>query len=162
MPRGRKRQVTPVDAAPSTRGTTAPPPATSKTIAFTPIDRGELWGRLRLNASQLAELTGVSLRQVMFWADRGYLPHVPGAPRTFSGVGLDTALLLAQARAEGVGLKRAAVLARQYLGAEFTGATRPAPPGPSALGTGLRSIEEAARALREQVAPEADGEGATG
>jgi len=156
MPRGRKRQETRVDEQPAESPST--PAATSPAIEFTQIDRGMLWGHLRLNASQLAELTGVSLRQVMFWSDQGYLPHVPGDARSFTGVGIDTALLLVQARAAGIGLKRAAVLARQYLSAEFIGKTRQVDPGPTALGAGLRTLEATARDLREQVAPELEDE----
>jgi DNA-binding transcriptional MerR regulator len=160
MPRGRKRQETRGDDQPA--ASTSTPAAASPAITFTPIDRGMLWGHLRLNASQLAELTGVSLRQVMFWSDQGYLPHVPGDARSFTGVGIDTALLLVQARAAGIGLKRAAVLARQYLSDEFTGKTRRVDPGPTALEAGLRALEESARDLREQVAPGLEDEEATG
>jgi|SRR4051794_25501218 DNA-binding transcriptional MerR regulator len=160
MPRGRKRQEARGDDQPAE--STSTPAAASPAISFTPLDRGELWGQLRLNASQLAELTGVSLRQVMFWSDQGYLPHIPGDARSFSGAGIDTALLLVQARAAGIGLKRAAVLARQYLSAEFIGKTRQPDPGPSALGAGLRALEASARDLREQVAPDSDEAEAVG
>ena len=159
MPRGRKRQANGI--LPDTRPTPSPD-ATPGTVAFTPIDRGALWGRLRLNSSQVAELSGATLRQVIHWTDQGYLPHVPGEARIFSGAGLDTALLMVHARESGLSAKRAAELARQYLAAEFRGAPRPTPPGPSTLGAGLRVIEGAARELREQVAPDIDEADAAG
>jgi hypothetical protein len=157
MPRGRKRAVIEGESAEP-----APPAAPPTTIPFTPIDRGVLWGQLRLHASQVAALSGATLRQVIFWADQGYVPHVPGDPRAFSGVGLDTALLLVQARAAGVSLRRAAPLARKYLAAEFVGDTRPKRPEPSALGAGLRALEAAARELREQVTSDVDEAEAAG
>lgn len=156
MPRGRKRQIVPDDGvAPASAPT--PRPAEPTTISFTPIDRGALWARLRLNASQIASLSGATLRQVMFWSDQGYLPHVPGDPRSFSGVGLDTALLLVQARAAGLRYNKAAEIARRYLAGEFTGTLQPAKAKPSALGAGLRALEESARELREQMTADEAG-----
>jgi DNA-binding transcriptional MerR regulator len=146
----------PVDDVSPATAAAPPPEAVSRIISFTPVDRGERWGQLRLHASQVAALSGATLRQVMFWADQGYVPHVPGDARTFSGAGLDTVILIVQAREAGVSLKRAAGLARQYLAAEFVMDTQPARAEPSALGVGLRALEEAARELREQVAPEGD------
>ena len=41
-------------------------------------DRGALWTQLAHTRTQLAELCGVSLRQVAYWAKQGILTPVPG------------------------------------------------------------------------------------
>ena len=56
---------------------------------FTPPNRGAIWMRLALNASQVANLCGVTLRQVIHWADREYLPRSPHDPSAFTGHAVD-------------------------------------------------------------------------
>ncbi len=56
---------------------------------FTLPERGALWMRLALNASQVANLCGVTLRQVIHWADRGYLPRSPHDSSAFTGQAVD-------------------------------------------------------------------------
>ncbi len=65
-------------------------PATEEgDFPFTLPDRGALWMRLALNASQVANLCGVTLRQVIHWADRGYLPRSPHDSSAFTGQAVD-------------------------------------------------------------------------
>ncbi|MDP9372755.1 MAG: hypothetical protein M3Q65_09960, partial [Chloroflexota bacterium] len=65
---------------------------------FTPPDRGALWLQMALSASQVAELCGVTLRQVIYWGERGYLPRAPHHPTAFSGLAVDICLLIKEAR----------------------------------------------------------------
>lgn len=58
-------------------------------FSFTPPSRGAIWMRLALNASQVANLCGVTLRQVIHWADREYLPRSPHDPSAFTGHAID-------------------------------------------------------------------------
>lgn len=56
---------------------------------FTVPDRGAIWMRLALNASQVANLCGVTLRQVIHWAEQEYLPRSPHDRGTFTGHAVD-------------------------------------------------------------------------
>ena len=57
--------------------------------------------RLSLNASQVAALCGVTLRQVIHWADRGYLPRASQDSGAFTGQAVDMCMLIKEARARG-------------------------------------------------------------
>ncbi len=56
---------------------------------FTPPNRGAIWMRLALNASQVANLCGVTLRQVIHWAEQEYLPRSPHDRSGFTGHAVD-------------------------------------------------------------------------
>lgn len=89
---------------------------------FTPPDRRRMWRNLALTMSQASALTGVSERQIQHWMDRGYIsPATPGT-RKLSGESVDTIVLILQARAAGVPLRRAVAMAREYLRRESVGA----------------------------------------
>jgi hypothetical protein len=70
-------------------GRQGPGAAPSDDFPFSPPNRGLLWMRLALNASQVANLCGVTLRQVIHWADRGYLSRSPHDPGAFNGHAVD-------------------------------------------------------------------------
>ncbi len=79
----------PSDGRGGTRSTGPLASAAVEDFPFTLPDRGGLWMRLALNASQVANLCGVTLRQVIHWADRGYLPRSPHDSSAFTGQAVD-------------------------------------------------------------------------
>lgn len=74
-----------------------------------------MWGDLALTIRQAAALTGVSPRQIQHWLDRGHLPISVKGNRRISGNALDIIVLIHQARLAGIPLRRAVVMAREYL-----------------------------------------------
>jgi hypothetical protein len=66
-------------------------------FAFQSVNLALLWSRLALTATQLAQLTGLTRRQVEWWRQRGYLPPSPLAADRFSGDAITLALLMGQA-----------------------------------------------------------------
>jgi len=86
---------------------------------FIPPDRGALWARLRLTPTQLAALSGLSFRQVVYWSRRGYLVAVASDPPRYDGNALDTCILLKQALDAGIQLERARTLVSAHLAAEL-------------------------------------------
>src|SRR5215211_4583320 len=87
---------------------------------FTPPNRAALWASLALTKVQLARLCGLSLRQVGWWAARGYLPRSARHPEHYSGEAVDMAVLIRQGLAQGLPLRQAVRQARAYLAAETT------------------------------------------
>ncbi len=83
---GRHGQAVRAIGAVASRSTTS---SEGGDFPFTLPDRGAIWMRLALNASQVAHLCGVTLRQVIHWADRGYLPRSPHDSGAFSGQAVD-------------------------------------------------------------------------
>lgn len=85
---------------------------------FQTPDRRKAWRELALTMSQAAQLTGVSERQIQHWMDRGYLHPPASGSRRVDGAALDLILLIRQARAVGIPLRRAAPMARAHLDRE--------------------------------------------
>jgi len=122
--------------------------------AFTSPDRGALWLKLSLNASQVAALCGVTLRQVLHWASRGYLPHAPNDPTAFTGHAVDMCLLIKEARGAGISHIRAVDQAKRFLENELReqgGTPTVGSPDFSTISSRLREIEQQARDLRTQL-----------
>ena len=65
---------------------------------FTPPNRAALWASLALSERQVAALSGLSKRQVSYWAAQAYLPHAPRDPERYSGEAVDMAILIKQGR----------------------------------------------------------------
>lgn len=105
-----------------------------KPAALTPPNRSALWARLALTKSQLAELCGVTLRQVSHWTLRGYLTTSSHHPDRYSGEAIDRCMLIKQGLDQGLPLRRAVGQANTFLAAD--GAQRP----------GMGAIEPAALA----------------
>jgi DNA-binding transcriptional MerR regulator len=84
---------------------------------FTPPNRTALWASLLLTGAQVAALCGLSVRQVSFWAARGYLPRSSRGPERYSGDAIDMAILIKQGRQQGLSVYRAVQEARAYLAA---------------------------------------------
>ncbi len=85
-PEGRQSHASRATGAIASRSSTA---SDGGDFPFTLPDRGAIWMRLALNASQVANLCGVTLRQVIHWADRGYLPRSSHDSGAFSGQAVD-------------------------------------------------------------------------
>lgn len=123
-------------------------------------DRGALWARLALTETQLAELTGLTFRQVSHWRKRGYLMVATEHPDRFSGDAVDLCVLLKQARQAGVPVHRAVDLARAYIAAELAGQLDPEGYATASLTAVATDLHAAQRAIAEtlavldQVAPE--------
>ena len=123
---------------------------------FTPPNRAALWASLALTKAQLARLCGLSMRQVGWWAAQGYLPSSARDPEHYSGDAVDMAVLIKQGLDQGLSLRQAVRLARDYLAAETT-----RQPGLLALdeaelraiATRLTQADTAARQVLEVVTP---------
>ncbi len=85
---------------------------------FTPPNRAALWASLSLSKTQLAALSGLSLRQVSHWIAQGYLPRSTRDPERYSGDAVDMAVLIKQGLHQGLLLRQAVEQARAYLAAE--------------------------------------------
>ncbi len=85
---------------------------------FTPPNRAALWASLALTKVQLAELCGLSVRQVSHWTAQGYLPRSTRDPGRYSGAAVDMAVLIRQGLRQGLLLREAVDQARGYLTAE--------------------------------------------
>ena len=85
---------------------------------FTPPNRAALWASLSLTTTQVAALSGLSVRQVSHWAAQGYLPRSPRDPERYSGDAVEMALLIKQGRQQGLSVYRAVHEAQVHLAAE--------------------------------------------
>ena len=65
------------------------------------VDRGVLWSGLALTQTQVAELTGLSQRQVSRWVAHGLLVPSPHHPERFNGDAVEQAILMQRAIARG-------------------------------------------------------------
>lgn len=154
--RGRGRRPR---AATEQGGTSQVPPAGAQEnrhepIQFTPPDRGAMWMRLSLNASQVAALCGVTLRQVIHWADRGYLPRSSHDSGSFTGQAVDMCMLIKEARTRGISHARAAEQARVFLADELQrdgGTARVGAPDLATITGRIREIEREAHDLLQQL-----------
>lgn len=123
-------------------------------INFTSPDRGALWMRLSLNASQVAALCGVTLRQVIHWADRGYLPRASANSGAFTGQAVDMCMLIKEARTRGISHARAAEQARAFLAGELQregGTAHVGGPDLATITGRIRDIEREAHDLLQQL-----------
>lgn len=77
------------------------------------VDRDALWRRLALTKAQVARLTGVSRRQMIYWSARGLLGDP--ARRTFDGRAIEKVVLIREEMARGRGLAEAAEAAARAL-----------------------------------------------
>lgn len=147
------------------RGATAVADADAREdIPFTSPDRGAMWMRLSLNASQVAALCGVTLRQVIHWADRGYLPRASETSGAFTGQAVDMCMLIKEARTRGISHARAAEQARRFLANELQGdggTPRVGAPDLSSIASQIREIEQSAQALLDQLEPKMPQESAS-
>jgi DNA-binding transcriptional MerR regulator len=78
------------------------------------VDREQLWRHLELTKTQVARLTGLSRRQIVYWSSKGLI----GRPdrKTFDGPSVEKVLLIKRALEQGRRLQDAARLAERELG----------------------------------------------
>ena len=89
-----------------------------KAGGVTPPNRGALWTSLALTRAQLAQLCGITVRQVAYWTSRGYLVGVGGDRERYSGEAIDRCVLIKQGLDQGLPVRRAVAQARAYLADE--------------------------------------------
>ena len=77
------------------------------------VDREQLWRHLELTKTQVARLTGLSRRQIVYWSSKGLI----GRPdrKTFDGPSIEKVLLIKRALEQGTRLQDAARLAAREL-----------------------------------------------
>ncbi len=88
---------------------------------LTPPNRGALWLNLALTKTQLAELCGLTTRQIGYWTQRGYLSTSPSHPDRYNGNAVDLCLLIKRGLDQGLTFQRALSHARRVLAEELTG-----------------------------------------
>ena len=88
---------------------------------LSPPNRGALWLNLALTKTQLAELCGLTTRQVGYWTQRGYLTTSPSHPDRYNGNAVDLCVLIKQGLDQGLTFQRALGHARRVLTEEVTG-----------------------------------------
>ncbi len=120
-----------------------------------PPNRGALWLSLALTQVQVAELCGVSARQVQHWTRRGYLITRPGSDH-YNGNAVEQCLLIKQGLDAGVSLRRAVAQAQAFLAGEEARQPGLAQLDPEVLpevAERLRGARAALAAVREVVEP---------
>ena len=127
-----------------------------KEFAFVPPNRGALWSSLALTKTQLAELCGLTTRQISHWTSQGYITAAGREPERYNGNAIDICVLIKQALANGVPLRRAVALARGYIADELI--RQPAaqiivPPTLLDMREKLRGAEASIAAVLEVVEP---------
>ena len=77
-------------------------------------DRDQLWRQLELTKTQVAKLTGLSRRQIVYWSSKGLI----GSPtrRTFDGPAVEKVMVMKEALQRGARLEDAARQADRQLG----------------------------------------------
>ncbi len=81
-----------------------------------PVDLDLSFRHLELGLTETAKLCQVSIRQLMYWVDHGYVPCEGGArSHTFNAASIEKICLIKQGLEKGFTLKRAAELAESFL-----------------------------------------------
>jgi DNA-binding transcriptional MerR regulator len=75
-------------------------------FSFSPPNRGALWSMLALTKTQLAEICGLTTRQVSHWTSQGYITTSGRNPERYNGDAVDLCVLIKQGLASGIPLKR--------------------------------------------------------
>lgn len=90
-----------------------------RSFAFVSPNRGALWSMLALTKTQLAEICGLTTRQVSHWTSQGYITTSGRNPERYNGDAVDLCVLIKQGLSSGIPLKRSVGLARTYIAAEL-------------------------------------------
>lgn len=90
-----------------------------RNFTFTPPNRGALWSMLALTKTQIAEICGLTTRQVSHWTIQGYITTSGRVEDRYSGEAIDLCILIKQGLSSGIPLKRSVRMAREYLAAEM-------------------------------------------
>lgn len=90
-----------------------------RNFTFAPPNRGALWSMLALTKTQLAEICGLTTRQVSHWTTQGYIVTSGRVEDRYSGEAVDLCILIKQGLSGGMPLRRSVRMAREYLAAEM-------------------------------------------
>lgn len=90
-----------------------------RNFTFAPPNRGALWSMLALTKTQIAEICGLTTRQVSHWTIQGYITTSGRVEDRYSGEAIDLCILIKQGLSSGIPLKRSVRMAREYLAAEM-------------------------------------------
>ena len=82
-------------------------------------NRGALWSSLALTKTQLAELCGLTTRQISHWTSQGYITTSGRNPERYNGDAVDLCVLIKQGLASGIPLKRSVRMAQEYIAQEL-------------------------------------------
>jgi DNA-binding transcriptional MerR regulator len=88
-------------------------------FSFSPPNRGALWSMLALTKTQLAEISGLTTRQVSHWTSQGYITTSGRNPERYNGDAVDLCVLIKQGLASGIPLKRSVRMAQEYITQEL-------------------------------------------
>lgn len=125
-------------------------------FTLTPPNRGALWSTLALTKTQLAELCGLTTRQISHWTTQGYIATSGPNPERYSGEAIDLCCIIKQGLSQGIPLRRSVGLARDYLARETArqpGMGAIQPPALLEIRERLRNAQTAITAVLEVVAP---------
>lgn len=125
-------------------------------FTLTPPNRGALWSTLALTKTQLAELCGLTTRQISHWTGQGYITTSGRNPERYSGEAIDLCILIKQGLNHGIPLRRSVAQARDYLAREMArqpGMAAIQPPALLEIRERLRGAEASILAVLEVVSP---------
>ena len=124
----------------------------SKPVLLSPPNRTALWSSLALSKAQLAELCGLTTRQVSHWTLRGYIKTSGPNPDRYNGDAIDLCVLIKQGLTNGLSLRQAVAQAHAFINDERS--QRPAVSGiePAMLADIRSQLETADEQLRQVLA----------
>ncbi len=125
-------------------------------FTFAPPNRGALWSSLALTKTQLADLCGLTTRQVSHWTSQGYIAASGRNPERYNGDAVDFCVLIKQGLQNGLPLRRAVALARAYSSDELArqpGMAAIVPPSLLDIREKLRGAEASIAAVLQAVEP---------
>lgn len=94
-------------------------PQPHKEFTLTSPNRGALWSSLQLTKTQLAELCGLTTRQISHWTSQGYITASGRNPERYNGDAIDLCVLIKQGLLNGLPLKRSVGRARAFIADEL-------------------------------------------
>lgn len=119
-------------------------------------NRGALWSSLALTKTQLAELCGLTTRQISHWTSQGYIVPAGRDRERYNGDAIDLCVLIKQGLNQGLPLKRAVALARAFVSDELArqpGMAVIEPPALLDVREKLRGVEASITAVLQVVEP---------
>lgn len=131
-------------------------PQPHKEFTLTPPNRGALWSSLQLTKTQLAELCGLTTRQISHWTSQGYIAASGRNPERYNGDAIDLCVLIKQGLLNGLPLKRSVARARAFITDELVnqpGMARIEPPALADIRDKLRGAEASIIAVLQVVEP---------
>ena len=90
----------------------------SKSVLLTSPNRTALWSSLALSKAQLAELCGLTTRQISHWTMRGYIKTAGPHPDRYNGDAIDLCVLIKQGLTNGLSLRQAVTRAHTFINDE--------------------------------------------